>query len=395
MKTALIAPRPLDALELPDTLDGRTGVNRASGRRQIAADNDLEAVRAWLARVADTKTTFENYRKEAERLLLWSIVQLGKPLSSLTHEDLLVYQRFLADPQPRARWVSGGENGSGRKFAREDPRWRPFHGPLAASSQRQAMVILNALFSWLVGAGYLAGNPLSLSRQRARRASPRVTRFLERDLWQEVKVYIDSLPRETDRERERYWRARWLFTLLYLGGLRISEVSGNTMGRFFCRRDASGHERWWLEVTGKGDRDRLVPASAEMMVELGRYRRERGLPLLPAPQEGTPLVLPLGKSMKPLTRAALHTIVKDTFAGAAEKLRLRGDEFAARAAQLERASAHWMRHSAGSHMADGDIDLRLIRDNLGHASLTTTSLYLHADDDQRHRETEEKHRIDW
>ncbi|WP_028215526.1 tyrosine-type recombinase/integrase [Paraburkholderia mimosarum] len=395
MKTALTAPRSLDVLELPDDLDGRTGVNRATGRRQIAADDDLAAVRAWLARVADTKTTFENYRKEAERLLLWSIVQLGKPLSSLTHEDLLVYQRFLADPQPRGRWVSGGENGAGRKFPRDDPRWRPFHGPLAASSQRQAMVILNALFSWLVGAGYLAGNPLSLSRQRARRSAPRVTRFLKRDLWQEVKVYIDSLPRETDRERERYWRARWLFTLLYLAGLRISEVSGNSMGRFFCRRDSDGHERWWLEVTGKGDRDRLVPASAEMMVELGRYRRERGLPLLPAPREDTPLVLPLGKSMKPLTRAALHTIVKDIFAGAAEKLRLRGDEYAARAAQLKRASAHWMRHSAGSHMADGDVDLRLIRDNLGHASLTTTSLYLHADDDQRHRETEKKHRIGW
>ncbi|CAB3774532.1 tyrosine-type recombinase/integrase [Paraburkholderia humisilvae] len=392
MKTALIAPRPLDTLDLPDELDGRTGVNRATGRRQISADDDLAAVRAWLARVADTPTTFENYRKEAERLLLWSLVQPGKPLSSLTHEDLLAYQRFLADPQPRGRWVAGG-----RKFPREDPRWRPFHGPLATSSQRQAMVILNALFSWLVGAGYLAGNPLSLSRQRARRAAPRITRFLERDLWQEVKVHIDSLPRETDRERERerYWRARWLFTLLYLGGLRISEVSGNTMGRFFCRRDADGHGRWWLDVPGKGDRERLVPASAEMMVELGRYRRERGLPVLPAPHEDTPLVLPLGKSMKPLTRAALHTIVKGIFAGAAGKLRLRGDEYVARAAQLERASAHWPRHSAGSHMADGDVDLRLIRDNLGHASLTTTSLYLHADDDQRHRETEQKHRIAW
>jgi integrase/recombinase XerD len=87
--------------------------------------------------------------------------------------------------------------------------------------------------------------------------------------------------------------------------------------------------------------------------------------------------------------------VKGIFAGAAEKLRLRGDAYAARAAQLERASAHWLRHSAGSHMADGNLDLRLIRDNLGHASLTTTSLYLHSDDDQRHRETEEKHRLDW
>ncbi|MBB5409182.1 site-specific recombinase XerD [Paraburkholderia sp. HC6.4b] len=390
MKSTAIAPRPLDALELPAGLDGRHGVNRADGRAQIAATDDLNAIRAWLARVADTKATMENYRKEAERLLLWTIVQLGKPLSSLTHEDLLAYQLFLADPQPRERWVAGG-----RKFPRHDPRWRPFHGPLAATSQRQAMVILNALFAWLVQAGYLAGNPLSLSRQRARRAKPRVTRLLERDLWQEVKDYIDALPRETDRERERFSRARWLFTLLYLGGLRISEVSGNTMGRFFCRRDATGHERWWLEVTGKGGRERLVPASAEMMVELGRYRRERGLAALPAPHEQTPLVLPLGRSVKPLTRAALHTIVKGIFAGAAARLKLRGDDYAARAAQLERASAHWLRHTAGSHMADGDVDLRLIRDNLGHASLTTSSLYLHADDDRRHQETEEKHRMDW
>ncbi|MGF6872741.1 hypothetical protein [Paraburkholderia sp. MM5477-R1] len=80
MKTALIAPRPLDALELPADLDGRDGTNRAHGHSQIAARDDLNAVRAWLARVADRKTTFENYRKEAERLLLWAIVQLGKPL---------------------------------------------------------------------------------------------------------------------------------------------------------------------------------------------------------------------------------------------------------------------------------------------------------------------------
>jgi hypothetical protein len=72
MKTALIAPRPLDVLELPADLDGRDGTNRARGHAQIAARDDLNAVRAWLARVADKKTTFENYRKEAERLLLWA-----------------------------------------------------------------------------------------------------------------------------------------------------------------------------------------------------------------------------------------------------------------------------------------------------------------------------------
>ncbi|MFP3795129.1 MULTISPECIES: tyrosine-type recombinase/integrase [Paraburkholderia] len=400
MHTALLAPRPLDALELPADLDGRDGLNRANGRMQIAAANDLDAIRAWLARVADSKATFETYRKEAERLLLWAIVQLGKPLSSLTHEDLLAYQRFLADPQPAARWCAGG----GRKHARDDPRWRPFYGPLSAASQRQAMVILNALFSWLVSAGYLAGNPLSLSRQRARRAQPRITRYLERGLWDEVKAYVDALPRASARERERHGRARWLLTLLYLGGLRISEVGINTMGDFFARRDASGEERWWLDVLGKGERRRLVPATAELMTELARYREQRGLSALPAPHEATPLVLPIGQSTKPLTRAALHTIVKGIFAGAAQRLRdaaaqeadpARAAGGTARAALLESASAHWLRHSAGSHMADGDVDLRMVRDNLGHASISTTSLYLHSDDDRRHRETEAKHRIDW
>ncbi|OXH84869.1 integrase, partial [Burkholderia multivorans] len=102
-----------------------------------------------------------------------------------------------------------------------------------------------------------------------------------------------------------------------------------------------------------------------------------------------------GQARRPLTRAALHRIVKQVFRHAADRLRAQGDAGAEQARVLEQASAHWLRHSAGSHMADGRVDLRLVRDNLGHVSLTTTSQYLHADDDWRHRETEEKHRIDW
>lgn len=392
MADSLLVPAPFDGFGLPLDLDGSEGRNRAVGKpAQIAATTDLQAIQAWLARFVDTKTTFSNYRKEAERLYLWSVFQLGKPISSLTHEDFLVYQRFLLDPQPRDKWVAGG----GKKHPRGDERWRPFYGPLSVASQRQAMIILNVMFAWLVEAGYLAGNPLSLSRHRARRAKPRITRYLDPDLWQEVKAYIEGMPKETDRERAHYFRIRWLFTLLYLGGLRISEVGENTMGSFFCRRDKDGDERWWLEVLGKGDKERLVPATNEMMVELARYRREMGLPPYPTPNEDTPLALPIGKSREPLTRAALHSIVKKVFDGAADRLRQRGDGYAVRADMLERASAHWLRHTAGSHMADQQIDLRLVRDNLGHESLSTTSQYLHVDDDRRHKETEQKHRIGW
>jgi site-specific recombinase XerD len=195
---------------------------------------------------------------------------------------------------------------------------------------------------------------------------------------------------------------RWLFTLLYLGGLRIAEVGANSMGQFFVRRDADGALRWWLTVHGKGGKERLVPATREMMMELSRYRQQLGLSALPSPNEETPLVLPINanaandraQKCAPLTRAGLHAIVKNVFAKAAARLRER-DRASARADLLEKASAHWLRHSAGSHMADQKVDLRLVRDNLGHASLTTTSLYLHIDDDRRHRETEDKHRIDW
>ncbi len=385
-------PAPLEHLRLPAELDGSAGSNRArSASTVIAAQNDLQAIAAWLARFADTRTTFDNYRKEAERLLLWAVAQQGKPLSSLTHEDLLVYQRFLADPQPASRWVLA----RGRKPGRSHPAWRPFAGPLAPSSQRQAMVILNALFSWLVTAGYLAGNPLALSRQRARKAKPRQTRYLEPDLWREVRAAVETMPRETDREREHYFRVRWLFSLFYACGLRISEVAGNTMGGFFCRRDQAGEERWWLEVTGKGSKVRIVPATAELMVELARYRRENGLPPLPLPGDETPLLLPIGAKPRPLARAAVHAIVKEVFRQAAQRLRHQGEDSACRADRLEQASAHWLRHTAGSHMTDQAMDLRHVRDNLGHESLTTTSGYLHTADDARHRETEEKHRIGW
>lgn len=379
---------PIEKTVLPAHLDGSQGANRAVGARaQIAANNDVDAIRAWLARFADAPTTFASYRKESERLLWWAVLERGTPLSGLTHEDLLAYQAFLRDPQPAARWCMP----DGRKFGRQDPGWRPFAGPLSLSSQRQAIVILNTLFSWLVNAGYLAGNPLALSRQRRRRAEPRIVRFLDDVSWQVVKDSIAAAPSGDLRAV----RVRWLFSLLYLCGLRVSEVAANDMGGFFSRVDRSGVARWWLEVIGKGDKLRLVPATAELMDELARYRRQLGLSPLPQPGETLPLVAPLGGGPRQMTRAALHAIVKQVFADAANYLLARDPTAIVQAERIRAASAHWLRHTAGSAMASGDIDLRHVRDNLGHESIATTSRYLHAEDDRRHAETERGHRLAW
>lgn len=386
------APAPIEAICLPANLDGSQGTNRAtSGRAQIAADNDVDAIKAWLARFVDTKTTLDNYRKEAERLLLWCTIERGKPLSSISHEDWLCYKEFLSNPQPAFRWVTA----EGRKYPRSDTCWRPFAGPLAPASRRQAAVILNALFSWLVNAGYLAGNPLALSRERKKRSATRVTRYLDDDIWAGVKATIDSLPSETSREREHYFRLRWLFTLLYICGLRISEVIGTSMGAFFHRRDKLGDDRWWLEVLGKGDKLRIVPATTELMVELGRYRRELGMAPCPVPGETAPLLLPIGGKHRKLTRGGVHAIVKQVFERTANRFRERGPDFESDAIRIQQASAHWLRHTAGSHMTNSAVDLRHVRDNLGHESISTTNTYLHSPDDVRHTETEAKHRIGW
>lgn len=390
--TSSVQTAPLELVALPVELDGSRGSNRASsGTRQINADNDIDAIKAWLARFFDKQTTLENYRREAERLLLWSTLELRKPISSLTHEDWLAYQQFLRDPQPASRWIAA----EGRKYPRTHQGWRPFAGPLSISSQRQAAVILNTLFSWLVNAGYLAGNPLSLSRERRRRPASRVSRYFDDELWSEVKMTVDSMPRETPREREHYLRLRWLVSLCYVCGLRISEIAGNTVGGFFQRRDRGGDERWWLEIIGKGDKVRIVPVPDELMVELARYRRELGLLAYPTPGETTPLLLPIGGKPRAMTRGGIHEVLKSLFAKTADRLRKRGPAHEAMAALMMQASAHWLRHTAGSHMANNDVDLRYVRDNLGHESISTTNVYLHSSDDARHAETVSKHKIDW
>ncbi len=137
----------------------------------------------------------------------------------------------------------------------------------------------------------------------------------------------------------------------------------------------------------KGNKTRLVPATDELIAELARYRRAHGLTPTPQPGETRPLLLPVIGSEnrdKGLSRGALHLILKEVFGLAAARLRARGPEWAAQADVLASASAHWLRHTAGSHMTDRQVDLRYVRDNFGRASISTTSAYLHSEEDVSH-----------
>lgn len=385
------AVAPIDQTLISPHLTGQDGRNRSHARSLVAADDDRSAVLAWLARYVDTPATLASYRKEAERLLLWCVHQRGLAMSSLTHEDLLVYERFLADPQPAERWVMTVRQRPGR----DSPHWRPFAGPLSSASQRHALSIINAMFSWLVEAGYLAGNPLSLGRRKRRVGSRQTNRFLPHEHWDEVKATIQTMPTSTAREQAHAARCRWLFSLLYVGGLRISEVTSGSMGGFYNQRDRAGIERWWLAITGKGDKARTIPATAELMAELMTYRKANDLSALPVSGEARALVLPIIGKEKPLARSAVHEVVKGVMRATANRLRTRGHEWEAAAAQIEAASTHWLRHTAGTHMTDAGLDVKAVRDNFGHSTISTTSIYVHSEDDSRHDATQAAHKIGW
>lgn len=374
MNPPTLAPESLLPITLPATLDGHDGTNRARGaNRQIAANTDLEAVRLWLAEYAGSPNTLRSYRKEAVRLIVWATRALGKPLSSLTREDFLLYERFLAAPTGDWTDLALPRRGAARRL---------FDGPLAERSRRQALGILSGLFNYLVAAGYLAGNPLALRRGRATTTSRarRVERYLDAALWQGVLESVEAWPQATPRERQHYERSRWVMRFLYHTALRASEAAHATAADFFQRRG-----RWWLHVVGKGGTEGEVPVGHALMAEFARYRTFYGLPPMPAPGEASPAILSVaGDAQRHLTPTAVYLIAKEVFRRAAETL---APTDAAGAATLSRASTHWLRHSAASHQADAGTDIRFIQKNLRHASIETTGLYLHAEDDRRHAQT--------
>lgn len=359
---------------LPVNLSGAQGSNRAAANvpRQIAADDDIAAIGLWLAEYIDSPHTLRSYRKEAERLLAWATQVRGKAVSSLTREDVLAYEAFLANP-PTA-WC---DDALGR---RGDHR-RLLAGPLSERSRRQALGILAGLFQYLVRGGYLAGSPFALQPRRRRRrgAAPRVERFLDQPLWLDALAEIERWPQGTLREQQRYERARWVLRLLYATALRASEAAQAHEGDL---RHIRG--RWWLHVVGKGGVEGRVPLSDTLMHDYARYRTFLGLPAQPDTVGCRPLICGIAGHAQPLTPTAVYLIVKDAFRRVAAVWEAQQP---ARAAQLRRVSTHWLRHTAASHQADDGMPLHHIQQNLRHSSIATTSIYLHAEDDARHART--------
>lgn len=369
--TALIPNSPFFSRVALRRIDWSAGSNRGTkDHQQIEADDDLRAVMAWLATVQNSPATFANYRKEAFRLLLWCANVAGKPLSSLRQEDFLRYREFLR--RPSAEYISTVS------FPIGHPNWRPFRGPLAEISVRQAFSTIHGLCSYLEDAGYLRSNPVRLVTKRGWRVPKKPRKPLSDDALAAIDLYLASMPEGTKKTR-----ARWVFALLYRSGLRLSEVIRAGMGDFVKEsvpvRQKDGsirvEEQWFIHVEGKGRKERDVVVPPLLMEELRNYRAFYGLPELPMPGEDRPIVLRLhtAKQEKGLCRSALHTALKSVLKEADAWLKGQGHPLAGR---LGAFHAHLFRHTAATHWLANDATMADVRDNLGHNDFRTLSIYV-------------------
>lgn len=361
---------PWERIRLPHEVDGSRGNFRAPRRAcTLDAANDYEAVQAWLS-LHEAPTTQRAYRKEAERLILWAIVERGRALSSLTTEDGVAYRAFLRRPTPRERWV-------GPQRPRSAPDWRPFARALSARSTAYALSVLAAMFRWLIEQRYVLANPFAgiKVRGRTRVAAVDTSRGFTEGEWLLVRTIADGLEWTYGWDAPAAQRLRFILDFAYATGVRASELVGATLGDI-RKNESDDH---WLHLVGKGNREGKVVLSPLARTGLDQYLVQRGLPVTPARWDPrTPLLVSLGQdSEASITGTRLWRVMRRFFKHAAEVI---APENPAVAEKLRRASPHWMRHTHATHALARGAELTSVCDNLRHASVATTSIYLQSDE---------------
>lgn len=370
-----------EQLRVPHEVDGSRGQFRApQSACLLKASNDYEAVKSWLS-LHESAATQRAYRKEAERLILWAIVERSCALSSLTTDDAIAYRSFLRRPTPRERWV-------GPSRPRQSVEWRPFTGPLSARSAAYALNVLSALFRWLVEQRYVLANPFAgvKIKSQVQRAGLDVSRGFSEGEWLLIRTLADGLEWSYGWSEAAAQRLRFLLDFGYATGLRASELVGATLGDI--RRDEHGDH--WLHVLGKGGKLGKVALPPLARTALDQSLVQRGLPVTPTRwNPATPLVASLEEDRAHIESTRLWRVLRRFFVLVADTIQ---NERPATAEKLRRASPHWMRHTHASHALARGAELIMVRDNLRHSSISTTSTYLHSDEVQRARQFDQAFR---
>jgi integrase/recombinase XerD len=221
-----------------------------------------------------------------------------------------------------------------------------WYGSNNTNTRTQSRVLsgLRAFFRYLLIEGEIEENPSSLIE------SPKIGLKLPEVLSLEE---IKSILAVIDLSRPEGRRNKAIIETLYGCGLRVSELVNLRLTDIHYKEE-------YIVVTGKGDKQRLIPIGNLALKEIDLYKMDRDR--LPVIKDQNILFLNRRGSM--LSRAMIFTIIK---------------ELAARAGIRKNISPHTFRHSFATHMIEAGADLRAVQEMLGHESILTTEIYTHID----------------
>jgi len=332
--------------------------------------------------------TYDRFRNDVERFLLWSFIVNKKPIDQLRKSDLLEYADFCW--QPPVTWI-GTSNQERFKitngYSAANESWFPFkiQAPKSLKSQyiidkkkyRPSQQTLTSMFTaiivfynYLMAEDFCIGNPAQIAKKDCRHfiidSQVKEIKRLTASQWQYV---LDTAVEMAD-EAAIFERNLFVIASLKTLFLRISELSERetwspTMGHFWQDDD----ENWWLKVFGKSRKLRDITVPIDFLPFLHRYRSSRGLLGLPSSNENTVLVEKV-RGQGGMTPRHLRRLVQAVFDKAYENMR--NSEGENKALKLKEASAHWLRHTGASMEIERGRPLKDISEDLGHASMATT-----------------------
>lgn len=227
---------------------------------------------------------------------------------------------------------------------------------LSKRSTAHLVSSLRSFFDWCVQEGEVKDNPCD------RVDAPKLGKYLPSVLSvQEVEAILESV----DLKKASGKRDRAILEVLYGCGLRVSEAAGLRISHIHL-------DEGFVDVVGKGDKQRLVPLGEPAADAIRAYLEDRPFPASRAVED----ILFLNKFGKPLSRISIFKLVKDQ----------------AMAAGIQKEiSPHTFRHSFATHLIENGADLRIVQEMLGHESILTTELYTHIDTSTWHENVLEHH----
>ncbi len=267
---------------------------------------------------------------------LWLEDGLANQTLAAYRRDLVAFGRWLE--QERKQTLDAAAPGDVEAWL----GWRFAQHAQARSAARYTST-LKRFYRYLLRENLVGADPtLNLD-------SPKLPRALPKTL---TEVDVNRLLDSADTRTASGLRDRAMLETLYATGLRVSELVG-------LKLTAVNLSDGVLRVTGKGNKDRLVPLGEEAVIWLRRYLTEARPRLLAQHLSDAVFVTPRGSGM---TRQAFWYLIKRR----------------AHAAGITRAlSPHTLRHAFATHLLNHGADLRVVQMLLGHSDISTTQIYTH------------------